>query len=122
MEESFKREIPFDSDEIKALIKKRGEIATQGLEYGKELERLAKEHAEVLEKHNALIEEMNATRLEILAKAKELVGSQLAEYEAPITTKIVDDRVHLEVINLVDEYKSRFATFDPWATAQPSKE
>jgi hypothetical protein len=115
------REISFDSPEIVALIEERGAISAEGLKCAEEMQRLSEEHKAIMEKNDELLIKLNEKKLQIIEKTKEKVDGQLMEYEVPVTTKIVDGRVHLVVADLLEEYKENFVDFDPWKQAMPTK-
>lgn len=117
-----KREVELDDKKLMEWALQKEEIVLKGRNLSKEAEELAKKHEKVAEEIRKTAEELSYLKAKkIIPRTKKIAEPLLGEYEIPITTKVVKDKLMLEIEDVLVEFKETFAKQDKFAVALPGK-
>src|SRR4051812_34207022 len=112
MADNFQREIMLDDIELFALVEEKGRLVDGGRTLAARMEELAKQHEVLMEEMTEETTKVNEVKTKISAKCRELVDTQLNEFEIPVTTEIRDGKLYFLVTDGLEEFKDSFKGFD----------
>lgn len=101
----------YNNEKVLNLLIEKGEIVKKGRELQVKIEEAEKTLKEKSEEQNKLADQANTKSEKIMKIIKKEVISTLGEFETVRKIEIVDGAIELEVIDLVEELKSKIDKF-----------
>jgi len=116
----FKRTFELDDEALRQMVAKKEALVLKGRGISEKMEELSKQHEVLYKEQTDLITEVNELKLLIVARVKDCADHLMGEFETPLTTELVDGKVMFSCINLLEEFRHSFGSFDKWKEARPS--